>query len=61
MDKKMVVSPHTQHDGQMKNEKYEGLPVYTKRLGDYRVLFVIKDEQTLVLTFKLGHRRDVYE
>lgn len=28
--KKLVVSPHTEHEGQMKNKKYEGLPVFKK-------------------------------
>lgn len=33
---------------------------YRIRLGDYRILYEIKDEVLLVLVIKIGHRRDVY-
>ncbi len=29
------------------------------RVGDYRVIFVVQEEEVLVL--RIGHRRDVYE
>ena len=31
------------------------------RIGDYRVLCRIYDDRLLVLSFKIGHRKDVYE
>jgi mRNA interferase RelE/StbE len=34
---------------------------YTRyRVGDYRVICRIEDEQMVVLVVKVGHRRDVY-
>ena len=30
------------------------------RIGDYRVICEIKDEQLVVLALSLGHRREVY-
>lgn len=34
---------------------------YRIRVGDYRVLYEIRDDEVLVLVFDAGHRRDVYE
>ena len=31
------------------------------RVGDYRVICQIKDEEVLVLILKVGHRREVYD
>jgi mRNA interferase RelE/StbE len=33
---------------------------YRIRVGDYRVIYQIRDAQLLVLVVKLGNRRDVY-
>lgn len=33
---------------------------YRLRVGDYRILFEIVDDQLLVLVVKVGHRREVY-
>ena len=33
---------------------------YRLRVGTYRVVFTIEDEQLVVLVVKIGHRRDVY-
>ena len=30
------------------------------RVGDYRILYLIEDEQLIVVVVKVGHRRDVY-
>jgi mRNA interferase RelE/StbE len=30
------------------------------RVGDYRVLYQIRDQQLLVLVIKIGHRREIY-
>jgi len=30
------------------------------RLGDYRILYEIKNENLVVLVIKVGHRREVY-
>jgi mRNA interferase RelE/StbE len=31
------------------------------RVGDYRVVYTIKDEALIVLVVQVGHRRDVYK
>ena len=30
------------------------------RIGDWRVIYAVRDEEVLVLVIKIGHRRDVY-
>jgi mRNA interferase RelE/StbE len=34
--------------------------LYRIRVGDYRIIYSIQDDQLLVLVVKIGHRRDVY-
>lgn len=36
----------------------EGL--YRIRVGDYRVIYEVRDDELLVLVVRVGHRRDVY-
>ncbi len=31
------------------------------RVGDYRLLCLIKDDKLIILVIKIGHRRDVYK
>jgi mRNA interferase RelE/StbE len=31
------------------------------RVGDYRIISQIQDENILILVIRLGHRRDIYE
>lgn len=33
---------------------------YRLRVGDYRVLYVIRDDMLLVLVVGIGHRREIY-
>jgi len=30
------------------------------RIGDYRVVYDIRDEQLIILVLRIGHRREVY-
>ena len=30
------------------------------RIGDYRVICIIKDEELIVLAIEIGHRREIY-
>ena len=34
--------------------------LYRFRVGDYRVIYQIRDKVLLVLVVKIGHRKDVY-
>ena len=36
-------------------------PFWSYRVGDYRIVYEIRDKQLVVLVVMLGHRRDVYE
>ncbi len=34
---------------------------YRIRVGDYRVIYVIENEQITIIIMKIAHRKDVYE
>lgn len=34
--------------------------LYRIRVGDYRIVYAIQDDQLLILVVKVSHRRDVY-
>jgi mRNA interferase RelE/StbE len=35
-------------------------PGYRVRVGDYRIIYTIRDDILLIVVVTLGHRRDVY-
>ena len=37
-----------------------GTDYFRIRVGDYRVLYEVRDRDVLVLVIKIGHRREVY-
>ncbi len=41
--------------------KMKGREAYRVRVGDYRVIYEIHDQQLLILVVEMGHRRDIYE
>ncbi len=36
-------------------------PFWSYRVGDYRIVYEIRDEELVVLVVMLGHRREIYE
>ncbi|HUM01720.1 MAG TPA: type II toxin-antitoxin system RelE/ParE family toxin [Thermoanaerobaculia bacterium] len=40
--------------------KLTGLDAFRIRVGDYRVIYEIRDDVLLVLVLSVGHRREVY-
>jgi mRNA interferase RelE/StbE len=53
----LVDSPRP--DGVVKLSGEDNL--YRIRVGDYRIIYSIQDNQLLILVLKIGHRRDVYQ
>ena len=42
------------------SEKLSGQENYRLRQGDYRVVYSVDDDESVVVIVKIGHRRDVY-
>lgn len=41
-------------------KKLTGRDAYRLRVGEYRILYEIEDDQLVVLVVDLGHRREIY-
>ena len=41
--------------------KLKGRDAYRIRVGDYRIIYEIKDNQLLVIIITIAHRKDVYD
>lgn len=41
--------------------KLKGREGYRVRVGDYRIIYEIKDQQLKILVISVAHRKDVYE
>jgi mRNA interferase RelE/StbE len=41
-------------------KKLTGTSWYRIRVGDYRVVYAIENQQLLILVIRIGHRREVY-
>ncbi len=42
-------------------KKLVGLPYYRIRVGDYRIIFDIHDDELVILILELGHRKNIYK
>ena len=47
------------HGKALQGKKYAGLWRY--RIGDYRLICQIKDNELVILLLELGHRKEVYK
>ncbi len=43
----------------LQGKKYAGLWRY--RIGDYRLICQIKDNELIILVLEIGHRKDIYK
>lgn len=55
--RRLAIEPRPKNSIKMKGEE----KTYRLRVGDYRVIYEIHDEQILVIVVNVGHRRDVYK
>ena len=58
MDERIAVLENPRNNGKALTGQLGGLWRY--RVGDYRIICDIKDEELYVLVVKIGNRRDVY-
>ncbi|MDY0081450.1 MAG: type II toxin-antitoxin system RelE/ParE family toxin [Ignavibacteriaceae bacterium] len=42
------------------SKKLKGSEFYRLRIGDYRVIYLIKDNRLIVVVVRIGHRREIY-
>lgn len=42
----------------LQGERYKGLWRY--RVGDYRLICQIKDQEVIILVLEIGHRKEIY-
>lgn len=35
--------------------------MYKLRIGDYRTIYAVKNEQLIILVLKIGHRKNIYD
>jgi mRNA interferase RelE/StbE len=41
-------------------KRLQGSPAFRFRVGDYRIVYVLEDNQLLVTVVRIAHRREVY-
>ncbi|MEX2684355.1 MAG: type II toxin-antitoxin system RelE/ParE family toxin [Candidatus Sigynarchaeota archaeon] len=42
-------------------KKLVGRPFYRLRVGDYRVIIDIKDQELVIMVLEVGHRKGIYK
>lgn len=42
-------------------KRLSGVPLFSLRVGDYRVIMDIRNNQMLIFVVRIGHRRKFYE
>lgn len=60
--KALMGNPHPNGAKQLKGIKTDdGAPVLRERSGDYRILYVVRDNPQQVVILDIDHRKDVYK
>ena len=57
---KLPGDPHPSSCKQLHGMTYGEEPVYRIRSGDYRVLYVMRDNPAQIIVLDIGNRKDVY-
>lgn len=52
---KLAKNPRQYSKMLISNDKY-----YRSRVGDYRIIFEIKDKELVIILIDIGHRREIY-
>lgn len=56
----LAFNPRTSGVTKLTEVFFENLPLYRVRVGDYRSLYSVRDEQLLVLIVSVADRKEVY-
>ncbi|AEG01830.1 type II toxin-antitoxin system RelE family toxin [Methylomonas methanica] len=57
LDAIQTLSVNPRPSGIKKLQEHE---LYRLRVGDYRIIYAIQDQELLILVATIGHRKDVY-
>ena len=52
----LAIAPHPQGTVKLRG----GDDLYRLRVGNYRIIYQVKNDQLLILVVKIGHRKEVY-
>ena len=57
---KISVLADNRHPSQFKPLIGKALAMYRVRVGDYRILYDVYDDDQVVVVMRIGHRKDIY-
>jgi mRNA interferase RelE/StbE len=58
--KQLILNPRPQGSKPLKGVTIDGEIVYRRRSGDYRILYVIRNNPSEVIVLDIDNRKDVY-
>lgn len=42
-------------------KKLAGIPLYSLRIGNYRIILDVREKELIILVLDVGHRRNIYK